>query len=187
MGLKTRRYFYLFLKTFTVTIIKHTNQRVGVFIDTQNLYHSGKNLYGKNVNFESLIKSVVDGRELVRAIAYTITTESDDESLFHDALVKMGIETRSKDLQIFSGGEKKADWDVGLAIDAITLSGKLDVITICSGDGDFIPLVRYLKMQGCQVEVASFIQSSSSRLVEEADDFLDLSKNTKKFLIGSRK
>src|SRR3990167_11185170 len=128
-----------------MAVIKHKEQRVGVFIDTQNLYHTAKILYHARVNFGAVLKDIVAGRTLIRAIAYVITTESGDEKAFFDALTKIGIETKTKDLQIFAGGSKKADWDVGLAVDAIKIAPKLDAVIIVSGDGDFIPLVEYLR------------------------------------------
>lgn len=168
-----------------MTVIKHKAQRVGIFIDTQNLYHSAKNLYHARVNFGAIIKDVLDDRPLIRAIAYVVTTESGEERAFFGALSKVGIETKTKPLQIFLGGAKKADWDVGLAVDAIKMAPKLDTIIIASGDGDFVPLVEYLKnYQGCQVEVVAFGKSSSARLIEVADDFLDLDLNSKKYLIS---
>lgn len=167
-----------------MTVIKHKEQRVGVFIDTQNLYHSARNLYHARVNFGAVLKEAVAGRKLVRAVAYVITTESGEEKNFFEALSKLGIETKTKDLQIFPGGAKKADWDVGLAIDAIKMANRLDAVVIVSGDGDFIPLVEYLQTVGIQVEVVSFGKSTSSKLREAVDDFVDLSENPRKFLMG---
>jgi len=170
-----------------MSIIKHKEQRVGVFIDAQNLYHSAKNLYHSKVNFKQIMEDAIGERALIRALAYVITTESGEESSFFEALEKLGIETKTKDLQIFFGGAKKADWDVGLAIDAVKMAPKLDTIILVSGDGDFIPLVEYLQMnEGCQVEVVSFGRSSSSKLMEAADDFMDLDKDVKKYLMGYR-
>lgn len=170
-----------------MSVIKHKEQRVGIFIDTQNLYHSAKNLYHARVNFGQIIKDGLAGRGLIRAVAYVITTESGEEKNFFEALEKVGIETKTKNLQIFSGGAKKADWDVGLAVDAITMAPKLDTIILVSGDGDFVPLVEYLRTnQGCQIEVISFGRSSSSKLIEAADDFIDLDENPKKYLLGYR-
>ncbi|MBP6854758.1 MAG: NYN domain-containing protein [Candidatus Pacebacteria bacterium] len=169
-----------------MAVIKHLEQRVAVFIDTQNLYHSAKNLYKARVNFGAILKDAVGGRKLVRAIAYVINTEAGDEKNFFDALTKMGIETKTKDLQIFVDGAKKGDWDVGLAVDAITMATKLDAVIIVSGDGDYVPLVEYLQIHsGVQVEVVSFGKSSSMKLKEAVDDFMDLSENPRKYLIGS--
>ncbi len=168
-----------------MTVIKHKNQRVGIFIDTQNLYHSAKNLYKARVNFGQVVKDALAGRQLIRAVAYVITTESGEEKSFFEALGKVGIETKTKNLQIFSGGAKKADWDVGLAVDAIQLAPKLDTVVIVSGDGDFIPLLEYLRInEGCQVEVVAFGKSSSSKLIETADDFINLDDNPRKYLMN---
>ncbi|HRH30904.1 MAG TPA: NYN domain-containing protein [Candidatus Paceibacterota bacterium] len=168
-----------------MSIIKHKEQRVGIFIDTQNFYHSAKNLYKRKVNFGAIIKDVLANRKLVRAIAYVITSEAGDEKNFFEALTKLGIETKTKDLQIFQGGAKKGDWDVGLAVDAIKMAPRLDAIIILSGDGDFVPLVEYLQTM-TQVEVVSFGKSTSARLKDVADDFVDLSENPRKYLIGMR-
>ena len=171
-----------------MTVVKHKAQRVAVFIDTQNLYHSAKNLYQANVNFGELIKTAVAGRNLVRAIAYVIKTETGEESPFFDALAKLGIETKIKDLQVFAGGAKKADWDVGLAVDAITMAGKVDAVVIASGDGDYVPLVQYLKVHaGCQVESISFGKSTSSRLIDAVDDFTDMDAETRRFVIRANR
>jgi len=166
-------------------VIKHAEQRVGVFIDTQNLYHSAKNIYKARVNFGNVLKEALGDRMLIRAIAYVITTESGEERGFFDALGKLGIETKTKDLQVFAGGAKKGDWDVGLAVDAIKFAPKLDAVIIISGDGDYVPLVEYLQNDGCQVEVASFGKSTSQRLIDAADDFIDLDTNPRKYLLGS--
>ena len=170
-----------------MSIIKHPEQRVGVFIDTQNLYHSAKNIYHARVNFGNVLKDSVAGRHLIRARAYVVTTESGEEKGFFEALEKIGIETRTKDLQIFFGGAKKADWDVGLAVDAITAAPSLDTVILFTGDGDFIPLVEYLKVHdGCQVEVVSFGKSTSGRLKESADHFLDLDNDPRRYLLNYR-
>jgi uncharacterized LabA/DUF88 family protein len=169
-----------------MTVIKHKEQRVGVFIDTQNLYHSARNLYQARVNFGAVLKDAVAGRKLVRAVAYVITTEAGDEKNFFEALAKLGIETKTKDLQIFAGGAKKADWDVGLAVDAIKMSPRLDSVVIVSGDGDFIPLVEYLQTNGVQVEVVSFGKSTSGKLREAVDDFVDLSLDPDKYLMHGK-
>lgn len=170
-----------------MSVIKHKEQRVAVLIDAQNMYHSAKNLYNARVNFKEVLKTAVAGRKLVRAVAYVIKTESGEESSFFEALIKTGIETKIKDLQVFYGGMKKADWDVGIAVDAIRWSPQVDALVLVTGDGDFIPLVEYLKSQGKQMEVIAFSKSASSKLIEEADDFTDLSQEENKYLIKSRR
>ncbi len=169
-----------------MSVVKHPDQRVAVLVDTQNLYHSAKNLYKSKVNFAGVLKSALGGRKLVRAISYVVNTESGEEQPFFEAMEKIGIEIKTKDLQIFYGGAKKADWDVGLAVDAIKMSSKVDAIVLATGDGDFIPLVEYLKSQGCQVEGITFGRSASGRFKEVVDDFIDMDENPNEYLIGFR-
>ncbi len=167
-------------------MIKHTEQRVGILVDVSNMYHSAKNLYGRKVNFKEILLKAVANRKLIRATAYAIKTENQEELPFTEALEQQGFEVKMKDLQIFAGGVKKADWDVGIAIDAIKLADKLDVIVLVSGDGDYVPLVSYLQNnKGCLVEIMAFRKTCSAKLIEEADDFIDLSSN-RKFLIYSK-
>ena len=166
--------------------IKHKAQRVAVFIDVQNLYHSARNLYSRRVNFREILRTAVAGRQLIRAFGYVVRTESGEEKPFFEALERAGIETREKDLQIFYGGMKKADWDVGMAIDAIRLANSVEVIVVVSGDGDFISLVEYLKNQGKQVEVIAFGKSASGKLRETADDFVDLCESPDLYLLKTK-
>jgi len=166
--------------------IKHIGQRVGVLIDVQNLYHSAKNLYGARVNFREILKLAISGRSLIRVFAYVVRTKTGEEKPFFEALTKLGIETRIRDLQEFYGGLKKADWDVGITVDAIRISPDVDVIVLGSGDGDFLQLVEYLKNQGKRIEVVAFGRSSSSRLKEIADEFIDLEKDLGKYLLKSK-
>lgn len=163
--------------------MKHKEQRVSVFIDAQNLYHSAKNLYRARVNFKEILKTAVSQRRLIRAFGYVVRTKTGEEKPFFEALTKLGIETRIRDLQEFFGGLKKADWDVGIVIDAIRTAPSVDVIVLVSGDGDFIALVEYLKNQGKRVEVIAFGRSASGQLKETADEFIDLGKNAEKYLL----
>ena len=160
------------------------DQRVGVFVDVQNLYYSAKNIYNSKINFKELLRIAVDGRKLVRAMAYVIKADLLAEKSFFDALEKIGFEIKSKDLQIFFGGSKKGDWDVGIAMDAIELGPKLDTVVLISGDGDFLPLVQHLQRAiGCRVEIIAFGKSASSKLIEEADSFINLDESTKTILL----
>tara|TARA_Y100000310_G_C20471718_1_gene710409 strand:- start:191 stop:877 length:687 start_codon:yes stop_codon:yes gene_type:complete len=153
----------------------YKSQRIGVLVDVQNLYYSARSIYHKKVNFENILKDAVGNRTLIRAIAYVVKTEEFKEKTFFEALERIGYEIKAKDLQIFYGGNKKADWDVGLAMDAIELAAKLDVIVLISGDGDYIPLVQHLKRAfGCKVEGMAFGKTTSSKLREEVDGFTDL-------------
>ncbi len=162
---------------------KPKDQRVEILIDVQNLYYSARNLYGARVNFREILKEGIAGRKFIRAFAYVVRTKTGEEKPFFEALTKLGFETRVRDLQEFYGGQKKADWDVGIVIDAVRTSSNLDVVVLCSGDGDFIPLLDYLRNQGKRVEVMAFGKTTSSKLKESADEFTDLGKKPEKFLL----
>jgi uncharacterized LabA/DUF88 family protein len=154
--------------------MQRVDQRVGIFVDVSNLYYSARVMYGRKVNFKQVLEASVGDRHLIRAIAYVIRADNPDEQKFFDALQDVGYEVRMKDLQVFHGGQKKGDWDVGIAMDTIRLASKLDVVILVSGDGDYAPLVEHLKSSGLQVEVAAFGRSTSGKLIEAADYFLDL-------------
>jgi uncharacterized LabA/DUF88 family protein len=166
----------------------YKEQRVGVFVDVQNLYYSARNVYKSKVDFRAILKEAIKGRNLIRAIAYVIRADVKDEENFFDALKNLGYEVKEKDLQVFYGGAKKGDWDIGIAMDLIELAPKLDTVILVSGDGDFVPLVRHLKHAlGCYVEVMAFGKSSSQKLIEEADNYLDLDTDPQKFLMQTGK
>jgi len=162
---------------------KHKEQRVCVLIDVQNLYYSAKHLYQSKVNFKEVLKTAVWGRKLIRAFGYVVRTKTGEEKPFFEALTRLGIETRVRDLQEFFGGIKKADWDVGITVDAIRIAPSVDTIVLVSGDGDFLQLVEYLKNQGKRVEVIAFGRSASSKLKESADEFIDLEERPEKYLL----
>lgn len=163
---------------------QYQEQRVGVLVDVSNMYYSAKVMYQKKVNFKAILETVVGDRSLIRAIAYVIRADIPEEGSFFEALEHIGFEVKMKDLQIFYGGNKKGDWDVGIAMDAIKLAPKLDVVVLVSGDGDYVPLVQYLQSIGQKVESVAFGRSASSKLIEATDKFIDLDKDTKKFLIS---
>lgn len=158
-------------------MIKRPEQRVAVFIDTQNMYHSAKHLYGARLHFGKLVDEIVAGRNLVRAFAYVARSKTGDEKAFLEALQAAGIELRIKDVIEFSSGERKADWDVGMTIDAVKFSERVDTIILVTGDGDFCPLVEYLKAKGITVEVAAFAESTSHSLREVTDEYFDISQH----------
>ena len=165
---------------------RHKNQRIGVFVDVQNMYYSAKNLYKAKANFRTILKDAVAGRNIIRAIAYVIKADVKDENTFYDALEEMGFEVKAKDLQVFYGGAKKGDWDVGIAMDVMRLAPKLDTVVLVSGDGDFSDLLEHAKSLGCRTEVLAFGKTTSHRLTEVADLFIDLDKN-KSYLLNKRK
>ena len=172
------------------------SQKVGVFVDVQNLYYSARNLYNSKLDFGNILKTAVQDRCLIRAICYVVRADKSSDSdlglpgserSFFDALEAIGFEVKAKDLQVYGGGFKKGDWDVGIAMDAIEVAPKLDTVVLISGDGDYVPLVEHLKRAlGCRVEVMAFGRSTSSKLRDACDEFQDMDKNSARFLIKRR-
>jgi uncharacterized LabA/DUF88 family protein len=168
-------------------MITYSNQRVGVFVDVQNMYYSARAMYESTVNFGRILEKAVGSRQLIRAFAYVIKSEAPKEQGFFEALERAGFEIRSKDIQVFGDGRKKGDWDVGISIDAIKTADRLDAIVLVTGDGDFAPLVTYLREnRGCRVEGMSFGRSTSSKLLEVLDSHTDMDENAKHYMMSSR-
>ena len=155
-------------------------------MDVQNLYYTARNVYNARVNFNTILQDAAGERPLVRAIAYGIRADMPEEQTFFDALKKAGFEVKLKDLQSFYGGAKKGDWDVGIVMDIIKLIPKLDTIVLASGDGDYIPLLEYLQVLGQRVELVSFGKSTSSKMRELVDSYLDLDADPKRYLMPIR-
>jgi len=163
--------------------ISHPGQRVAVLADAQNLYHTARNLYTRNIDYSALLEEAVADREVTRAIAYVIRADSPDEETFFEALVDIGFETRIKDIKTFQDGSKKADWDVGMSLDAVTLAKHNDAVVLCTGDGDFARVCRYLRHEGCRAEAVGFEESTSEELKDAVDGFTDMSGDPDRFLL----
>jgi len=161
----------------------HPGQRVAMLADAQNLYHTARSLYTRNIDYASLLEEGVRDRQLTRAIAYVIRADAEDEERFFEALVDIGFEAKTKDIKTFGDGSKKADWDVGMSLDAVSLAPHVDTIILCTGDGDFSRLCTHLKHEGCRVEVMGFRESTAEELIEAADEFIDLSEREDRFLL----
>lgn len=150
------------------------DQRVGVFVDVQNMFYAAKHLYGSKLNFGKLLEHIARGRRMVRAISYVVQTPENDQSNFLAMLRSNGYEVRSKDLKMRPDGSAKGDWDMGLALDALAMSERLDVVAIISGDGDFVDLVNFLKARGVRVEVYSFPYSTAEELRFAATEYYQM-------------
>lgn len=161
----------------------HQNQRVAVLADSQNLYHTAQSMYTRNIDYAALLEECVSDRELTRAIAYVIRADAPEEESFFEALVDIGFETQIKDIKTFADGSKKADWDVGISLDAVTLASHVDAVVLCSGDSDFSRLCSHLRHEGVRIEVFGFGPSTSEELITAADSFVDIGEHEDQFLL----
>jgi len=163
--------------------VTQPGQRVAVLADAQNLYHTARSLHERNIDYEALLSDAVDGRELTRAIAYVIRANAPEEESFFEALQDIGFEARIKDIKTFEDGSKKADWDVGMSLDAVSLAPHVDTVVLCTGDGDFARLCRYLRHEGVRVEAMGFEESTAEELIEAVDHFRSMTEESERYLL----
>ena len=128
---------------------------VVVLFDAANL-GAGARAAGGNLDFVSVLKRLVRGRQLRHAQAFAVAPKGAERQRFELLLRQAAIHVQWKEKQVFSDGSSKADWDVGLAVAAMQWAGRVETIILASGDGDFLPLVDALKRQGTQLEVAGW-------------------------------
>jgi len=161
------------------TRTKGEPERVGVFIDVQNMYYGARQLKGK-LDFDALQQAAVRDRRLIQAVAYVVESKEIDQSGFIKLLEQRAIEVRRKTLRIRADGSMKGDWDMELALDILDAAASLDVVVLVSGDGDFTSLVKRVKTMGPRVEVFGFPRTTAKSLVGAADHYQPLDR---KFMI----
>jgi uncharacterized LabA/DUF88 family protein len=152
-------------------------QRVGIFVDVQNLFYSAKYQHHSKVDFAKLLNICLNDRLLIRAITYIVQTPEIDQTTFINVLTSIGYEIKSKALRVRPDGTAKGDWDMGIAIDTIAMAERLDVVVLVSGDGDFVDLINMLKSKGVVAEVVSFPNNTAEELKDAATLYFPLDRN----------
>jgi len=152
-------------------------QRVAVFIDVQNMYHSAKKTYGRNLSYAKMLRQSVRNRRLVRAIAYVIDREGIDQASFLDHLRYCGFEVRKREVIERLDGSRKAEWELGMAMDMLRLAEKVDVIIVVSGNGVFADIAPMVRAKGCKFECCAFRESMSDLLVRAVDQYHNRSQD----------
>lgn len=172
-------------------IFKSAAARVGIFVDMQNIHRSSEQHSPARLrlNFKEFLNVCLANRTLYCARIYDVTTEDFSRTPLFQAMENADFEVLTKPVQVFTGGVMKGDWDVGMVVDMITLSEKLDVVVLASGDGDFLPAVTYLKHKAnCRVEGISFMRNTNTQLHAALDSHIDLGAltSTNLFFKGSK-
>ena len=166
-------------------------QRVGLFVDTQNLYYSARETYGGHVDYARLLELALCGRRLSQATAYVVEREGEATAFsFISKLSILGYRVRRRIVRFANENSRNpigGDWDMGIAADMVRSWGYLDVIVLASGDGDFAPFVYLAQERGCRVEVMAFKETSSQDLVDQADLFISLSEQHDIFIKGEQR
>ena len=163
---------------FLVSVDGHElspHQRVGIFVDVQNMYYAARNIFQSKLEFSKLLKHLLRGRVLARAMAYIVERPGMEQDKFIEVLRRNGYEVRKRIVGERNDTTNRGDWNIGITLDAVSLASKIDVAILVTGDGDFVPLVERLAIDGVRVEIASFRETTSSELFHAADQmhFLD--------------
>ncbi|MSP22800.1 MAG: NYN domain-containing protein [Dehalococcoidia bacterium] len=152
-------------------------QRLGVFVDVPNVIY-GAERGEKMINMGRLLDLLSEGRDLVRATAYSPVSDDPGEPIERQKFVAPFVphEYRivTKPLKRFADGSIKGNFDVEMAVDMVTMAERLDVICIVSGDADFARVVEVLQGRGVRVEVVAFDNSTSAEMRAIADHYLEL-------------
>lgn len=148
--------------------------RVGVFVDVQNMFYATKKQFEGRLDYVKLLRHILKGRRLVKAVAYLIDNPEIDQSGFVSLLGHHSFEVRSKPLIQRADGSQKGDWDMGMALDILNHADQLDVVALVSGDGDFVSLVEHLKLKGSRVEIYGVPPNTAIDLKEAADEFFPI-------------
>jgi uncharacterized LabA/DUF88 family protein len=151
-----------------------TQPRVGVFVDVQNMFYAAKDRFERRVDYIKLLDLIVGPRQLVAAYVYIVQIPEIKQGNFISLLEHNGYTIRSKDLRLRGDGSAKGDWDVGIAVDVVSMLGMLDVVILASGDGDFCPLAELIKQQHKRIEVVAFEHNTSMDLQAMADQFFPI-------------
>ena len=152
------------------------SKNVAVFVDVANIFYAAK-AAGADIDYVTLLKAAVAGRDFVRAYAYTgLDPENENQRNFHSFLARHGYKVVSKDIRKYGDGKVKANLDIELVVDMMKTARNLDVAIVVSGDGDFAPAIRAVQEMGVRVEVISFRGNTSSDLMDVADIFYDITQ-----------
>jgi uncharacterized LabA/DUF88 family protein len=154
-------------------------KNVAVFVDVANIFYAAK-AAGVDIDYVTLLKSAIAGRDFVRAYAYTgLDPDNENQRNFHAFLARHNYKVVSKDIRKYGDGKVKANLDIELVVDLMKTARNLDVAIIVSGDGDFAPAIRAVQEMGVRCEVISFRGNTSSDLIEVADLFTDITQIAK--------
>ncbi|UCH25179.1 MAG: NYN domain-containing protein [Trueperaceae bacterium] len=155
-------------------------QRVGLFVDTQNLYYPARDGYRKHLDYHRLLQVAVRGRRLAHATAFVVEREGESTSYgFITKLSAIGYRVRRRTLKLHRLDDQghlvlEGDWDMGIVAEIVRSWDHLDVVVLASGDGDFVPIVELSQERGGRVEVMAFRETASQALVDAADLFVHL-------------
>ena len=146
-------------------------QNIAVFVDVQNMYHSAKKAFGSNLSYAHMLRACVRNRRLTRAFAYVIERDGLDQIGFTDHLRYCGFEVRKREVIERGDGSRKAEWELGMAMEMLRIADKVDVIVVVSGNGVFADVAPLIQAKGVKFECCSFKESMSDHLISAVDQY----------------
>ena len=148
--------------------------RVAVFIDGNNLFHAAR-FHNLDIDYNKLLRVLLGDGRLLRAFFYTgVDVGAERQQGFLLWMKRNGFRVVQKELKTFYDGTRKANLDVEIAVDMLSLAGKYDTAVLVSGDEDFVYALNAVSYKGCRVEVAGFRSNTAPHLIDVADFFIDL-------------
>jgi uncharacterized LabA/DUF88 family protein len=148
--------------------------RVAVFIDGNNLFHAAR-FHNIDIDYNKLLRVLLGDGRLLRAFFYTgVDVGAERQQGFLLWMRRNGFRVIQKELKTFYDGSRKANLDVEIAVDMLSLAGRYDTAVLVSGDEDFVYAVNAVAYKGCRVEVAGFRSNTAPKLIDVADYFIDL-------------
>ena len=146
--------------------------RIAVFADVQNIYYTARQSFGRQFNYRALWQQLQARGEIVHAFAYATYRGDDGQTKFQNALKHIGFTVKLKPFIQRSDGSAKGDWDVGIAVDVMTLAPEVDTVVLLSGDGDFDVLLQAVNERfAVRTEVYGVASLTAKSLVESASIF----------------
>lgn len=148
--------------------------RVAVFIDGNNLFHAAR-FHNIDIDYNKLLRVLLGDGRLLRAFFYTgVDVGAERQQGFLLWMRRNGFRVIQKELKTFYDGTRKANLDVEIAVDMLSLAGKYDTAVLVSGDEDFVYAVNAVAYKGCRVEIAGFRSNTAPKLIDVSDYFIDL-------------
>lgn len=150
-------------------------ETVSILVDVQNVYYTTRDAYRRHFDYRKFWAAATKDRTLVKATAYAIDRQDQQQVQFQNILRTIGFEVKLKPFIQRSDGSAKGDWDVGIALDAMEYAENSDVIILVSGDGDFDLLVdRVRTKHQSSVEVYGVESLTADALINASDKFVPI-------------
>jgi len=150
-------------------------KRIGVFVDVSNLYYCiGLKYKGRKLDYNAYLTFIKDLGEVVQAIAYGAQIDNEAAAFIY-CLQEIGFQPKYKTPKVYSSKDKikkKADWDVGIAIDIVNMVDRLDLIVLGTADGNLEPAVTWAMQRG--VDVIILASGISRELKDSATRYIEI-------------